>query len=663
MSGMEKIEAVSNTSISHRISSVNCGLYVDTSTTTTMNTMNGNESRVNPISNDVGGSESKNGDVAVLHLSQSESRTEQEKQFASPVIWVTQTPMSAVQKKYSIEDVFNNALSSTEKVKVWNKYNIGREADENEVETLPSMADLLNISPAGQQKIVRKDWQGIEKTYASVATQTPNSSENLEKAASVFELAVPSVLSQRRRSSARSMPGDWIGALQSFVGVHGIGLAEDHNETHLLTTDNPPVILKYKRESTHPDHVSLKLVDDNITLGNSICGFCSALVKPFPSPQMFSEQATETLYCCDEYCTFVEMYISSCLQELAEEEAAAEREAEKCKLGDDEMNLYAMARNQLKIISYTLSSKKCIDSGWTITPSIPKPQEKPNLFHPLSQKDRKPGKFVQKFYSEMKTFYTLFPDGTGCIFYPSGNLAIVMSLDRDRQYRYVIQEDEPMDPRILAVFGTDGSGVCYNERGSIRLCLDQLGGSELDWHGNQRKRWFWRGMTWHCHAPPFQPITLSLNRAISVRVMSQENITVVFSIGTHTYRLSVGACLRQINTLPSLSAQDCNMALAQMQRCRTSKLLQAFADEVKSLQFLNAINERLILPKLREQRVVRTSRPVSRSVVDLTAASKPRTAAAKGGRYLRMIKQGPRREESEESNPLAANHLSAVVLN
>ena len=83
----------------------------------------------------------------------------------------------------------------------------------------------------------------------------------------------------------------------------------------------------------------------------------------------------------------------------------------------------------------------------------------------------------------------------------------------------------------------------------FRLCLDPIGGLELDAFGNQKKKWNWKEQLEHVHAPPIQPITFSVSNQISVRVMSQENVVLTFATRNRSCRFQVGSHLKVISNL------------------------------------------------------------------------------------------------------------------
>ncbi|XP_053404796.1 glutamate-rich protein 6-like isoform X13 [Mercenaria mercenaria] len=239
---------------------------------------------------------------------------------------------------------------------------------------------------------------------------------------------------------------------------------------------------------------------------------------------------------------------------------------------------------QMKTINYQLSSQKCLEEGWTLRAPSPLMDEDgddvfiPEPLHPDMIADGKPSKkrtsrlwqsprmdsehhftfrpvtsesslrerpLIEKFYESGKKFLTMFPDGTGNIFYPSGNLAILVSSVKLGQYYYTIHPDSKKSV-VAAAFEPNGFGYCYFPNGDIRLYIDQYGGLELDNYGARRRKWSWKDQVTHVHAPPFQPICIGINRHIGIRVMSQENIALTFSASKRSCRFNMGSKLKLV---------------------------------------------------------------------------------------------------------------------
>ncbi|XP_052215235.1 uncharacterized protein LOC127833813 isoform X3 [Dreissena polymorpha] len=229
----------------------------------------------------------------------------------------------------------------------------------------------------------------------------------------------------------------------------------------------------------------------------------------------------------------------------------------------------SMVARQMKTINYQLSSQKCLDEGWTVRAPSPffddlgddvftpeplnpamladgKNSDLASAYRPDSAYYRqrlRDRPLIEKFYESGQKFLTMFPDGTGNVFYPSGNLAILISSVKLGQYNYTIHHDYKLSG-VAAVFEPNGYGYCYFPNGDIRLYIDQYGGLELDNVGAKRRKWSWKDQLTHVHAPPFQPICIGLNRHMGVRLMSQDNIALTFSASKRSCRFNMGSRLR-----------------------------------------------------------------------------------------------------------------------
>ncbi|XP_063430301.1 glutamate-rich protein 6-like isoform X8 [Mytilus trossulus] len=258
---------------------------------------------------------------------------------------------------------------------------------------------------------------------------------------------------------------------------------------------------------------------------------------------------------------------------------------------------------QVKTIKYQLSSQMCLNEGWTIRPPSPVlPDDDNDVFtpEPLDPAMIADGKWrerpmIEKFYEDEQKFVTLFPDGTGNVFYPSGNLAILVSSVKLGQYHYVLHDDQPM-PKTISTFDPAGYGSCYHTNGTVRLYLDQMGGVELDDTGAKKKKWSWKDQETHVHAPPFQPICFALNKNMAVRVMGQENIAVTFSAKQRSCRFNVGTKLKLVapENIPPKEIDD-NAIFLSEKKLRVETLLDKVATLLK---FPNSPKIDKILPPL-----------------------------------------------------------------
>ncbi|XP_033759879.1 glutamate-rich protein 6-like isoform X4 [Pecten maximus] len=344
------------------------------------------------------------------------------------------------------------------------------------------------------------------------------------------------------------------------------------------------------------------------------CEFCDKDIMPFPSLEQQQNQPPEELYCCNQYREFVE-YATSQAAVMEEEhrnknkmisikshprhgdkqarQAARERAERRIReremqrrqqevsgmqqqafmagkskgltsLHGQQMYKDSVAR-QMKTINYMLSSQRCLEEGWTIrAPSPLLPEEHEDIFVPeplnpamIASGNLYDRPLIEKFYEDGQKFLTMFPDGTGNVFYPSGNLAISISSVTLGQYTYVVQEDTDR-PVVLSVFEPNGYATCYHPNNVIRLCMEPIGGIELDPLGNRKRRWSWKDQETHVHAPPFQPIHFGLNRYLGVRVMSQDRIALTLSAKQRSCRFNVGAKLKLVNpeSIPTKELDD-----------------------------------------------------------------------------------------------------------
>ncbi|XP_059164184.1 glutamate-rich protein 6-like isoform X2 [Physella acuta] len=244
---------------------------------------------------------------------------------------------------------------------------------------------------------------------------------------------------------------------------------------------------------------------------------------------------------------------------------------------------------QMKTINYQLSSQRCLEEGWTLRAPSPLEQGDDNeMFvpEPLHPAMIATGKLhgrqlIQKFYPDGSTFLTMFPDGTGHVFYPSGRLAISIISVSLGHNTYIVQDDT-IDPHILAVFEPSGLGSCYFANGKMRLNYDQLGGIELDYYGARRKNWSWRDQETHVHAPPFQPIVFGMNRHVGIRFMAQETIALTLTGKKRSCRFNVGARLKMVGTeCPSAKPVDENQLILQEVQAKVNGILSKVSNLLK----------------------------------------------------------------------------------
>jgi hypothetical protein len=158
---------------------------------------------------------------------------------------------------------------------------------------------------------------------------------------------------------------------------------------------------------------------------------------------------------------------------------------------------------------------------------------------------------VIRNYKNGSPFLLLFPDGTGNVFYPSGNVAVTISLVTSNMHIMSIFSDE--EQNLIAFFDPFGNACVnhintqYNNNhvSKIRMILTPFGGLEFDQEGLRKKRWqWWDIVNEHVHAPPFQPYIFTLNKNLSVKITNQEKIQVNFFAENLMCKFRVGSKIK-----------------------------------------------------------------------------------------------------------------------
>ncbi|XP_051706012.2 glutamate-rich protein 6B isoform X5 [Oryctolagus cuniculus] len=186
---------------------------------------------------------------------------------------------------------------------------------------------------------------------------------------------------------------------------------------------------------------------------------------------------------------------------------------------------------------------------------------------------RADGKIVP--YPNKKVFQILFPDGTGQIHYPSGNLALLILCTQVNKFTYIVLEDRT-ETWLRALINNSGSATFYDDNRDIWLNLS----SNLGYYfpkGKHTKAWNWWNLGIHVHTPPVQPITLKINQYIKVHIRSQDKIILHFiheqkriclNLGTR-YKGHVETWLQAESSKGTLMSRGCRDKLPQPGRLRT----------------------------------------------------------------------------------------------
>ncbi|XP_022255722.1 uncharacterized protein LOC111088862 isoform X2 [Limulus polyphemus] len=313
------------------------------------------------------------------------------------------------------------------------------------------------------------------------------------------------------------------------------------------------------------------------------CSFCSKSVQP----------SNETL-CCKQYKDYLKKDVAISQSHLNFIYGSKQSAKKKCKsiilgknMKSSEPNNELLDEEESKRSGRTLTSVHkvkvtCLtstqiqdDGHWVAElmkklkeqeESLPEPPqpvfitELPELASSCWKKPQE--KLIKKLYDSGKPFFTRYSDGTGHIYYPSGNLAILISGIEEEHWRaFYVYEDKSSNPCLLALFDSNGNCVCYQSSGLMRCYLDVVGGILFDDKGSQCRNWTWRNAVSTCTTTystsdqpnrsksiivPIHPIVLALNQLVSVRIMAQDKISLCLSNGKHSCRFNVGTRLKII---------------------------------------------------------------------------------------------------------------------
>lgn len=78
----------------------------------------------------------------------------------------------------------------------------------------------------------------------------------------------------------------------------------------------------------------------------------------------------------------------------------------------------------------------------------------------------------------------------------------------------------------------------------VRVNLTSSGGTFFSDTGDIKKDWSWQDNKHHIHAPPYQPLSLTISPHLNVHIKSQEDICILFSSHKHSMQLNKKAKLK-----------------------------------------------------------------------------------------------------------------------
>ncbi|XP_065679362.1 glutamate-rich protein 6 isoform X1 [Hydra vulgaris] len=345
-----------------------------------------------------------------------------------------------------------------------------------------------------------------------------------------------------------------------------------------------PEILQYHTEKSSIKLQSLiELTNKVIASSDKVCQFCNNfLVEVTQEQTVVMENSLNKLnfakiYCCAEYEYFVSLlHIATKdtgitydeLLDITHRNTSINSQKHhtlnrykkfdfKINQSDSFQDEDFLGGRQIKTIQYSVSSPKCMDEGWTIKPSTSitssieiNDEIKIDLdYIKESSTIFKENLFInEKFYENGEKFMTIFPDGSGCCYYPNGEVAVMILSTEKHQSTFIIfqkKRNSNHSSQILAIFESNGNSIChYSDEHKIRLFVNSRGGIELKRNGEKYSRWQWYLVQGHKRTPPFHPMCFSLNKYISVRYQDQYNIGLLLSINKQNIRFNVAAKIK-----------------------------------------------------------------------------------------------------------------------
>ncbi|XP_060623703.2 glutamate-rich protein 6 [Anolis sagrei] len=343
-----------------------------------------------------------------------------------------------------------------------------------------------------------------------------------------------------------------------------------------LSSVGPPTILAYRPETSR-ENVYIEVEKDF----PATCEFCGSPLRHYPSFESLEEIAKYAyLFCCQE-CRELHEFIVSMKKQYtkpeyqridispnqargseSERQLARERALQRLKEKQLARQLAYLANEQnkditpvygpeqhnkqLKTISYTLSQ----ESVWTRIPiQYSDKRETQDVSYSISYCDFTlaggklvKNQFLQQYYKNGVKFLTMFPNGTAQIFYPSGNLAIMVIPKKENAPTIcIVQEDKSENPEIQAVFDSSGRGTCYHPNGNVWINITIRGGHYSDQDGSKVKAWIWpNNLQKKSPRASFKPVFLALNLNVGVRILTQDKLAISFLAMGKQAKISIG---------------------------------------------------------------------------------------------------------------------------
>nr|XP_025037869.1 glutamate-rich protein 6B isoform X3 [Pelodiscus sinensis] len=339
--------------------------------------------------------------------------------------------------------------------------------------------------------------------------------------------------------------------------------------------------------------------EDYIDEEGDYCEFCKSPSKPIPSAEDLDTDPLEIFLCCRTYKEVFECVMRDLMERAFSDEidiaphphlsqSVMESDTRKKleqKLQERGFDKYRELYNRyMKFCAMTKLSFKISDSskeGSEESSEIPQTLEDEDTESGTELlKYCHPHEPIRRYYPDGQEFFLLFPDGTGQVFYPSGNIAILIVNVKEVQFIYVILEDD-IYSGIRGFFTSWGYATCNYRNGLIWLNLDHHSGSYFDKKGRRQKHWSWNDFSHHVHAPPFQSIFMKLNVYIKIKIVAQDEIYLLFTKNQNCIYFNM---VRRLKVKDSTKTEESQLGLLHSKRVQINSLLTKMQTILRDLQ-------------------------------------------------------------------------------
>ncbi|XP_075720119.1 glutamate-rich protein 6 isoform X2 [Rhinoderma darwinii] len=398
-------------------------------------------------------------------------------------------------------------------------------------------------------------------------------------------------------------------------------------EKHLKTLPSvgPPTILAYKRESSEDKRLLAMMKILREQSGKELCEFCEKPLKPFPLEYIIDTAFSNEVFCCRQFRKMFQYLFKEEKRLLQKDEiefisvaphgpygSEVERQKAKEKIAQrlrerhmakvfESMVTEPSTINEygrpMKTISYQLSGAPPAGDSWTIPPenedgiTVAESSDQEPTLYDFTSDTMLSERFVEKYYKTGRKFLTIFPDGTAQIFYPSGNLAIIIIPSKIKESICIVQDDKEHSADILAQFGSSGRATCYHPNRNVWINVNPVGGQYSDSTGRRVRRWQWQKPDILKPCAQFKPIFIALNHQVGVRIFGQDRMYVTFLSMGKQAKFSVGGK----KLMSQVQERDDDL-----QKDSAKDELMLLAIKIKFLVLLNKCHECLYFPSKKQ---------------------------------------------------------------